>query len=57
MLFLGLPDRFVPSEGEEAERAIDAIVRLREGNRRQIPFRQLATRSALRPSGVLSDRT
>jgi LmbE family N-acetylglucosaminyl deacetylase len=25
MLFLGLPDRFVPSEGEEAERAIDAI--------------------------------
>ena len=26
MLFLGLPDRFVPSEGEEAERAIDAIV-------------------------------
>ena len=26
MLFLGLPDRFVPSEGEEAERAIEAIV-------------------------------
>jgi LmbE family N-acetylglucosaminyl deacetylase len=26
MLFLGLPDRFVPSEGEAAERAIDAIV-------------------------------
>jgi LmbE family N-acetylglucosaminyl deacetylase len=26
MVFLGLPDRFVPSEGEEAERAIDAIV-------------------------------
>src|SRR6202041_915812 len=25
MLFVGLPDRFVPSEGEEAERAIDAI--------------------------------
>jgi LmbE family N-acetylglucosaminyl deacetylase len=25
MLFLGLPDRFVPSEGEEAERAIEAI--------------------------------
>jgi LmbE family N-acetylglucosaminyl deacetylase len=25
MLFLGLPDRFVPSEGEEAERAIGAI--------------------------------
>jgi LmbE family N-acetylglucosaminyl deacetylase len=25
MLFLSLPDRFVPSEGEEAERAIDAI--------------------------------
>jgi LmbE family N-acetylglucosaminyl deacetylase len=25
MLFLGLPDRFVPSEGEEAERAIDVI--------------------------------
>jgi LmbE family N-acetylglucosaminyl deacetylase len=25
MLFLRLPDRFVPSEGEEAERAIDAI--------------------------------
>jgi LmbE family N-acetylglucosaminyl deacetylase len=25
MLFLGLPDRFVPSEGEEAERAIRAI--------------------------------
>ena len=25
MLFLGLPDRFVPPEGEEAERAIDAI--------------------------------
>jgi LmbE family N-acetylglucosaminyl deacetylase len=26
MLFLGLPDRFVPYEGEEAERAIAAIV-------------------------------
>jgi LmbE family N-acetylglucosaminyl deacetylase len=26
MLFLRLPDRFVPFEGEEAERAIDAIV-------------------------------
>jgi LmbE family N-acetylglucosaminyl deacetylase len=26
MLFLGLPDRFVPFEGEEAERAIGAIV-------------------------------
>ena len=26
MLFLGLPDRFVPCEGEDAERAIDAIV-------------------------------
>jgi LmbE family N-acetylglucosaminyl deacetylase len=26
MLFLGLPDRFVPSEGEGAERAIRAIV-------------------------------
>jgi len=26
MLFLGLPDRFVPFEGEDAERAIDAIV-------------------------------
>ena len=26
MLFLGLPDRFVPSEGEEAERAIGKIV-------------------------------
>jgi LmbE family N-acetylglucosaminyl deacetylase len=26
MLFLGLPDRFVPREGEEAERAIGAIV-------------------------------
>jgi LmbE family N-acetylglucosaminyl deacetylase len=26
MLFLGLPDRFVPYEGEEAERAIGAIV-------------------------------
>jgi LmbE family N-acetylglucosaminyl deacetylase len=26
MLFLGLPDRFVPYEGEQAERAIDAIV-------------------------------
>jgi LmbE family N-acetylglucosaminyl deacetylase len=26
MLFLGLPDRFVPREGNEAERAIDAIV-------------------------------
>ena len=26
MLFLGLPDRFVPSEGEEAERVIGAIV-------------------------------
>jgi LmbE family N-acetylglucosaminyl deacetylase len=25
LLFLGLPDRFVPSEGEEAERAIEAI--------------------------------
>jgi LmbE family N-acetylglucosaminyl deacetylase len=25
MLFLGLPDRFVPFEGEQAERAIDAI--------------------------------
>ena len=25
LLFLGLPDRFVPREGEEAERAIDAI--------------------------------
>jgi len=27
MLFLGLPDRFVPSEGEEANRAIEVIVR------------------------------
>jgi LmbE family N-acetylglucosaminyl deacetylase len=26
MLFLGLPDRFVPREGSEAERAIEAIV-------------------------------
>jgi LmbE family N-acetylglucosaminyl deacetylase len=26
MLFLGLPDRFVPFEGEEAERAIEAIL-------------------------------
>jgi LmbE family N-acetylglucosaminyl deacetylase len=26
ILFLGLPDRFVPCEGEEAERAIDVIV-------------------------------
>ena len=49
MLFLGLPDRFVPHEGEEAERAIEAIARLREGNRRGIALCQLATRSALRP--------
>jgi LmbE family N-acetylglucosaminyl deacetylase len=26
MIFLGLPDRFVPHEGDEAERAIEAIV-------------------------------
>ena len=57
MLFLGLPDRFVPYEGEEAERAIGQIVDCVERNRRQIAFCQLASRSSLRPRGVLSDRT
>ena len=49
MLFLGLPDRFVPREGKEAERAIDAIVDcVREMAARSL-FCQLATRSSLRP--------
>jgi hypothetical protein len=56
MLFLRLPDRFVPHEGEEAERAIEAIADCaREIGR--VPFCQLATRPPLRPRGVLSDRS
>ena len=31
--------------------------RLRQANRREIPIRQLASRSSLRPRGVLSNRT
>ena len=49
MLFLGLPDRFVPSEGEEAERAIGAIVDCAREIGAGIAFCQLATRSSLRP--------
>ena len=54
ILFLGLPDRFVPREGEEAERAIDVIVQcVREIGARSL-FVSWRARSALRSPGVLS---
>ena len=57
MLFLRLPDRFVPYRGEDAERAIGVIADcVREIGAGSL-FCQLATRSTLRPRGVLPDRT
>ena len=56
IVFLRLPDRFVPSEGPSARKGNLRHNRLHQRRRGASAFCQLASRSALRSSGILRDR-